>query len=342
MSITPRVRPLIRFLFLPRPLRAGFQVAALVGVLGLSSCGVQPVEPPPVRGPLPRVIPPGGLDAYTRTVQTGPDAFAMQTGSRLFRKAGAPAVDLVGVAHVGSADYYQAISRRLAQADLVLFEGVTDGTQADPLDRDPAAIAKVHAKSGYGRIGSSLGLSSQGEHIRYERPRFRRCDMTIQEMISLLDEDIARGGKTAEDAAGAKAEMQSIKRVLGGESLLMNSMLGLVKINHSLRSRIRLSMVGIGTRKSEAEGVSARLKKLINEDRNEHVIRELSQVLRKEPGRRRIAVFYGSGHHADLERRLRKLGYSPAGPVNWDSAITSSPYADGIPEPEVREILNER
>lgn len=332
----------IRFLFHSPPLRQGFRTAAFGLLFGLASCGVQPVEPPPVRGPLPRVIPAGGLEAYTRTAQTGPDAFAMQTGSRLFRKAGAPAVDLVGVAHIGSADYYQRISRRLAQADLVLFEGVTDGTQGDPLDRDPAAIAKVHSKSGYGRIASSLGLSSQGEQIRYERPRFRRCDMTIQEMIQLLDEDIARGGATASNAAGAKAEMQSIKRVLGGDSLLMNSMLGLVKVNHSIRSRIRLNMVGIGTRKSGAEeGVSARLKKLINEDRNEHVIRELSQVLRKEPGRRRIAVFYGSGHHADLERRLRKLGYAPAGPVSWESAIISSPYADGISEPEVREMLNE-
>jgi hypothetical protein len=44
----------------------------------------------------------------------------------------------------------------------------------------------------------------------------------------------------------------------------------------------------------------------------------------------------------DLERRLRQLGYSPAGPVSWDSAITSSPYADGIPESEVRELLNDR
>jgi hypothetical protein len=334
------VTPFIRLLLTPRFRRRGCRTAACGLLLVLASCGVQPVDPPPVRGPLPRVIPAGGLDAYTRTAQTGPDAFAMQTGSRLFRKAGAPAVDLVGVAHIGSADYYQRVSRRLAQADLVLFEGVTDGTQGEPLDRDPAAIAKVHSKSGYGRIGSSLGLSSQGEQIRYERPRFRRCDMTIQEMIQLLDDDIARGGETGSNAAGAKAEMQSIKRVLGGESLLMNSMLGLVKINHSLRSRIRLSMVAIGTRKSEEEGVSARLKKLINEDRNEHVIRELSQVLRKEPGRRRIAVFYGSAHHADLERRLRKLGYSPAGPVSWETAIVSNPYSDGISPAEVREALN--
>lgn len=328
----------IRLLFTLRPQRRGLRAAACGLLLGLSSCGVQPVEPPPVSGPLPRVISAGKPDPYTRTAQTGADAFEMQTGSRLFRKAGAPAVDLVGVVHIGSADYYQRVSRRLAQADLVLFEGVTDGTR-DPLDQDPAAMARAESKSGYGRIASSIGLSSQGEQIRYERPRFRRCDVTIQEMIRLLDEDIARGGKAGQDAAEAKRQIQSIKHVLGGDSLLMNSALGLVKISHTIRSRVRLSMVSIGTGDTEAE-VSPRLKRLINEDRNEHVIRELSQVLRKEPGRRRIAVFYGSGHHADLERRLRKLGYSPAGPVSWETAIVSNPYSDGISPAEVREALN--
>jgi hypothetical protein len=333
------VTSFIRLLLTPRHRRRGFRIAACSLLLGISSCGIQPVEPPPVSGSLPRVISSGKPDPYTRNAQTGADAFEMQTGSRLFRKAGAPAVDLVGVVHIGSADYYQRVSRRLAQADLVLFEGVTDGNQ-DPLDQDPAAMVRAESKSGYGRIASSIGLSSQGEQIRYERPRFRRCDVTIQEMIRLLDEDIARGGKAGQEAADAKRQIQSIKRVLGGESLLMNSALGLVKVSHSIRSRVRLSMVGIGTGDTEGE-VSPRLKRLINEDRNEHVIRELSQILRKEPGRRRIAVFYGSGHHADLEWRLRKLGYSPAGPVSWDSAIVSRPYADGISESEVRETLNE-
>lgn len=342
MSNTLRVPSFIRLLFQPRQLRGGLQIAALAGVLGLSSCGIQPVEPPPVNGPLPRVISTGKPDPYTRTVQTGADAFEMQTGSRLFRKAGGPAVDLVGVVHIGSPDYYQRISRRLAQADLILFEGVTDANQPDPLGMGPEALIQAQSKSGYARLASSVGLSSQGEHIRYEKPRYRRCDMTVQDMMRLLDEDIARGGQAGQEAADAKRQMESIKKMLGGGSWLMNSALGLVKISHGIRSRVKLQMVGVGNSATEEQKVTPRLKRLINEDRNEHVIRELSQVLRKEPGRRRIAVFYGSGHLGDLERRLRKLGYSPAGPVNWDSAIISNPYSDGISPSEVREALNER
>lgn len=340
--MTVRVRLFHRLLICLRRLRGGFQIAALAGVLGLSSCAVRPVEPPPVSGPLPRVISTGKPDPYTRAAQTAPDVFAMQTGSRLFRKAGAPAVDLVGVAHIGSADYYQRVNRRLAQADLVLFEGVTDAGGLDPLDLGPDALVKAQSKSGYARLARSVGLSSQGENIRYERPRFRRCDLTIQEMMRLLDEDIARGGRTGEEAAAAKRQMQSIKKMLGGGSLLMNSALGLVKVSPPIRARVKLEMVSVGNQASGEDEIAPRLRRLINEDRNEHVIRELASILRKEPGRRRIAIFYGSGHHADLERRLRKLGYAPAGPVQWDSAIVSSPYADGIPEPEVREILEGR
>jgi len=331
-----------RLIFSLRPLRRGFRILSCGLLLGISSCGVQPVEPPPVSGPLPRVISTGKPDPYTRTVQTGADAFEMQTGSRLFRKAGAPAVELVGVVHIGNPDYYQRISRRLARADLILFEGVTDANQPDPLGMGPDALIQAQSKSGYARLASSIGLSSQGQHIRYEKPRYRRCDLTVQDMMRLLDEDIARGGQAGQEAADAKRQMMTIKKALGGGSWLMNSALGLVKISHGIRSRVKLEMVGVGNSAAGEQKVTPRLKRLINEDRNEHVIRELSLILRKEPGHRRIAIFYGSGHHADLERRLRQLGYSPAGPVSWDSAITSSPYADGIPESEVRELLNDR
>lgn len=87
LSNTARVSSFIRLLFQARELRGGIQVAALASVLGLSSCGFQPVEPPPVSGPLPWVISTGKHNPYAFTVQTGADAYAMRTGSRLSREA---------------------------------------------------------------------------------------------------------------------------------------------------------------------------------------------------------------------------------------------------------------
>lgn len=334
---------LVPRLFQPQQLHCGFQIAAIFGVLALCSCRIPPVEPPPVRGPLPRVISTGKPDPYTRTVQTGADTFELQVGSRLFRKAGAPSVDLVGAAHIGSADYYQRVNRRLSQSDLILFEGVTDANQPDPLDMGPDAWIQANSKTGYARLASSAGLAFQGEHIRYERPRYRRCDMTIQDMVRLLEEDTARSGQAGPEAALANKQWEALRKKLAGGSPGTNFALGLVNFSHAIRSRVKLEMIAVGNNADDGQtAVEPRLKRLIMEDRNEHVGRELSQVLRKEPGLRRVAIFYGSGHLGGLEQQLRKLGYSPAGPVNWDSAIISNPYSDGISPSEVREALNER
>lgn len=311
-----------------------------LAVVGGVSCGVRPVEPPVVRGPFPKVIPEGRGTGYVRTVQTGVDGFAMQTGSRLFRRAGSPDVDLVGVAHIGEAGYYDVVQRRLGLADLVLFEGVTDGTKVEPLELDAEYLAREQGKSGYARLARSMGLVSQAERIRYlPKERFRRCDLTIQEMIGLLDQDIAKGGDVAEGAREAKREIESIQQVLGGRSWLMNSVLGLVSMSHPIRARLRLGLVGLGGETGEGGAASPRLRRLILEDRNRKVISELGKVLREEGGKRRVAVFYGAGHHAGLERDLRRMGYVPVGGIAWADAVTSRPYADGISAEEVRETL---
>jgi len=271
------------------------------------------------------------------------DGFAMQTGSRLFRRAGSPDVDLVGVAHIGEVGYYDAVQRRLGLADLVLFEGVTDGTKAEALEVDAEVMAREQGRTGYARLARSLGLVSQAERIRYSpKEKFRRCDLTIQEMIGLLDRDIAKGGREGEAAAEAKREMLSIKQVLGGRSWLMNSVLGLVSMSHPIRSRLRLELVGVGASGSEDGGeekVSPRLRELIHDDRNRRVMSELARELRDGRKRGRVAIFYGAGHHAALERELRRMGYVPVGGISWESAVTSRPYADGISAEEVRGVF---
>ena len=313
----------------------------IVLALGLTACAVRPVEPPPVSGPLPKVVPEGRGGGYSRTVQTAADAFALQSGSRLFKRQGSPDVDLVGVVHVGEADYFRRLERRLDLADLVLFEGVTDATMPDPLDIDPEVLKMAQSKSGYARLAASHGLAAQSVEVRYQKPRFRRCDLTLQEMMALLEKDIAKGGSVAEEALEAKREIEKITRVLGGDSWVLNAALRVVGFSHAIRARTRLSMVAVGSAKRDDEDgpISPRLKRLIHEDRNAHVVRELSGVLREEPGRKRIAVFYGAGHHADLDRRLRAMGYAPAGPVAWDSAMVCHPYADGVSPEEVERIL---
>lgn len=124
-----------------------------------------------------------------------------------------------------------------------------------------------------------------------------------------------------------------------GRSWLLNAALGLVKWSPALQEHLRLEMVGLGGRSEDGEAMSPRLRQLIQDDRNGHVMTELDRILKSERGHRRIAIFYGAAHLQDMERRLKARGYRPAEPVRWDSAIHAHPYAAGIRPDEVREAL---
>jgi hypothetical protein len=304
--------------------------------LALACCSVPAPAPPPAApaGGLPRVIGHPPADRYTRTLQIGADEFALQTGSRLFRRAGGPDVDLVGAVHIAEPRYYHHIQRRLDRADLVLYEKVID---EGARHHDPAVVAKAQERSAYGRLASSLGLAMQISCIDYSRPHFRRSDMTIQEMFAMLEREMATGRDDGA-AANAHASMRRLERMLGGRSPGMNSVLWMVGNSRSLQSRLRLDLVALGVPGGEADNPlrhSPRLRQLIEDNRNEHVIRDLQGVLREPEPHRRIAVFYGSAHLADLETRLRGMGYRPAAPIEWHTAVTSRPHAEGIPRREV-------
>ncbi|MCW1886595.1 hypothetical protein OKA04_17790 [Luteolibacter flavescens] len=309
------------------------RLGAVALALGLAACSMPSVEPPAVSG-LPRAVGPvRSGPVYSRTIQTASDTFEMQTGSRVFQRAGSPDIDLVGVVHVAEKDYYRRIQERLGRADLVLYEGITD--------KDGGAPEMAVEKTAYGRLASSLGLVVQKPGIDYSPKSFRRCDLTIGEMKALLDRDVARGGSDATAARKAHKELANVGTALRGRSWTLNAALGIVRLSPTLQAHMRLMLAGVGSGANEGKGMSKRFQRLIQEDRNQHVIAELQKVIRKEPGHRRVAVFYGAAHMPDFERRLRAMGYQPKRPMVWDSAVHAHPYAAGLSSDEVKKVLGE-
>jgi hypothetical protein len=271
---------------------------------------------------------------YARVVQTAPDRFEMQTGSRVFRRAGGPDIDLVGVIHVAERSYFQNIQARLDRSSLVLYEGVT-AKKSDP------DLSSHDPKGAYARLGRGLGLEVQDAVIDYTRPHFRRCDLSLEEMLGLLDAEILAGGPGAVAAAQAKEEFMGMKRMLTGGSILTNFAFRLVGWSPALRERVRFSLVGVGAGGASGEKqMSPRLERLILEDRNAHVIAEIRHLQGK--GQRRVAVFYGAAHLRGIESALRSMGYRPAGETTWSTAIAAQPYAAGITPAEVDQVLGKR
>lgn len=313
---------------------AGFLAALFL----LGSCGSSPVTPPAVAAKdLPKVYQ-ANAQTYVRTVQSGSDTFSVQTASRVFRRAGSPEIELVGAMHAAEPAYYRSLQQRLSRADLVLYELVVDEEDAKA---DELSIQRAEDKSAFSRLASSLGLISQNRGIDVNKKNFRRCDMTYQQMIASLQQEAQQGNSEGKSAHTAKNEFAKLGRVLSGGSWMMNGVVGLVGMNHSLRERVRFMLVATGQENDDDPALHPRLQKLILEDRNAFVMSELAQVLRRE-NHRRIAIFYGAAHLPDMEKRLLRMGYRAAGARQWDDAVVSHPYSSGISDEEVQEMLGKK
>lgn len=313
---------------------AGFLAALFL----LGSCGSSPVTPPAVAAKdLPKVYQ-ANAQTYVRTVQSGSDTFSVQTASRVFRRAGSPEIELVGAMHAAEPAYYRSLQQRLSRADLVLYELVVDEEDAKA---DELSMQRAEDKSAFSRLASSLGLISQNRGIDVNKKNFRRCDMTYQQMIASLQQEAQQGNSEGKSAHTAKNEFAKLGRVLSGGSWMMNGVVGLVGMNHSLRERVRFMLVATGQENDDDPALHPRLQKLILEDRNAFVMSELAQVLRRE-NHRRIAIFYGAAHLPDMEKRLLRMGYRAAGARQWNDAVVSHPYSSGISDEEVQEMLGKK
>lgn len=70
----------------------------------------------------------------------------LETATRTFTRDGAPSITLVGVAHIGTAEYYKAVQAILDAHDLVLYESVYPTGAAKPGGSDAAArVASTRA-----------------------------------------------------------------------------------------------------------------------------------------------------------------------------------------------------
>ena len=92
-----------------------------------------------------------------------------------------PVIWLVGVAHLGTPEYYGGLQKRLDAQTSVLFEGVG----ADQLTKG----AKLDTDSGLqSQLARALGLVFQLDAIDYQRPNFHNSDLSPER----LNDAIAR------------------------------------------------------------------------------------------------------------------------------------------------------
>ena len=270
-------------------------------------------------------------DSNTVSLQIALRRFGPQTGR-------GPVVWLSGASHVGESNYFAALQRHLDAQGLVLFEGV--GAKSKKMRFNPDEEVSIQHT-----MAASLGLVFQLTAINYDRPTFRNSDLTIPQLQQLLAGGAATGAAAGKEGKAGE-EFQELLQIMDGSSVLgalVQAGLKFIGSNPKLQAMTKLVLIEIlGQLKgdlSQFKGVPPEVQRMLEviiQERNKVVFDDLKAELRAVRPPKSIAVFYGAGHMADLEKHLRdELKYQPLDEV-WLTAMSVNKRDTGLSDEEVQ------
>lgn len=316
--------------------------APLLACLALLGCSAQP--PAATRAALNRPPQP-----YVRVDTNEPGTIKLEIAVRQFvpTHGKGPAVWLMGVSHIGDSNYYALLQRQLDAQTLVLFEGISGAPAPDSEPQaqvekgaeahsEPAAVDRSSLQLS---LAASLGLVFQLSAIDYQRPNFRNSDLTVSELRQLLTTYQTPSGQT-----GAGERFEGVLQMMEGGSFLDSLIqmgLRFLSVSPKLQALGRLALIDvIGDIQGDLgqlQGLPPDMRQLLEvllQRRNEKVVSDLKTQLHRMGRRGSVAVFYGTGHMPDLEKRLRQdLKYRPANQT-WLTAFSVDLAKSGVSDAE--------
>lgn len=220
-------------------------------------------------------------------------------------------VDLIGAVHIGEKEYFDALNHRFEQYESVLYELVApEGTVIPHGGRAEEGISMNPIAAMQKGMKSILGLEFQLEHIDYTKKNFTHADMTPEEFAESMKSNDESLSKYAIRAIGQSMAMQSAGR--GGDSVGM--LMALFSNNKELRLRRSFA--------KQIQEMEAGMVIFEGKDGStiiDHRNAKCMEVLEREiaSGKRNLAIFYGAGHLADMERRLMSDFKMKRGGSTW-------------------------
>lgn len=168
------------------------------------------------------------------------------------------------------------------------------------------------------RLARALGMEFQLAAINYDRANWRNSDITVDALRRRMGEE---GGN-----------IDALLGMLSGTSLsgkLVGVLLSFIEANATLAAQTKLmlvEMLGHGDELMAAQSRSLRglggenLFKVLIEERNQVALADLRRAVEENPALGGVAVFYGAGHLASMERDLLEQGYAAEG-EQWRTAV---------------------
>lgn len=209
-------------------------------------------------------------------------------------------VDLVGAIHIGDHGYYDNLNRRFEQYDALLYELVAPEGTIVPKGRGTSNSHPLGALQN--AMKNMLEVEHQLEQIDYTKANFVHADLSPDEFMESMD---------AKDESFLEMYMR-----LMGSSLAQQSQQGAdgevpeFDIFTAMLSDDRARLLKVALAK-QFEGMEQLLNGLsgpegstLITERNKRALDVLEEQLGE--GKKKLAIFYGAGHLAEMSKDLEK------------------------------------
>jgi hypothetical protein len=298
---------------------------------------------------------------YLRVDESTPNIIRLQTAARRMVPANGngPVIWLGAVTHIGSSNYFRGYEELLRTNDQVFFEAVLpekEGGWSGPEFhrlRGLSAPGEESESNLQTDLARALGLAFQLESVHYGRTNFINSDLSMEAVQELMlegmniqpAEDQPEPTPEAVPADDGFSQLMAIMQGRGFIGGLIKFGVQMIAANPRMQATTKLTFIEVlGRLKGDlakAQALPPELSNLLNvliHKRNQKVTRDLRKALKQARPPASIAVFYGAGHMADLETRVRRrLKYLPAEDV-WLTAFEVDLASHGIPRWE-REMI---
>lgn len=296
-------------------------------------------------------------EGYIRYSKIRQGRSALEVASKTFaNRDRTKMVSLVGAVHIGDVDYYHRLQSILDGHDVVLFEGVgaisnedlTQWTPPTAAEKEAELSGRKHIKPNYQRtesasnldilttfqtyIGQFLDLSFQKDGLNYLHSWWKPADVSMEELQGLMQQKGVNFFDFLTMAQSNDMEQQANQLY---SSLLNNFSAILLGKPISIAAKetfaellsTQMAMMDPTQGNSDTKNKSNKLMEILILCRNDKAYQCTKDVL-TVPQVKTVAVFYGAGHNADLERRLIEDGfelYKEEWLIAWDIKDPSVP-----------------
>lgn len=205
-------------------------------------------------------------------------------------------VDLIGVVHVGEKEYYEKLNELFKQYDALLYELVAPPNTKVPKDakqRTPGSAVGMMQTG----MTDMLDLDYQLHYIDYHQDNFVHADMSPEQFAKKMEE---RGESFFQMFMKAMGQSMA-KQGKSGGSNDMAILSAMFSGNRSLELKRVMAeqFEDMETQMSMFEGKDG---STIITERNKVALQVLAAQIKA--GKKKIGIFYGAGHMADMEKRL--------------------------------------